>query len=332
MAYDNSGFMEKLRLNNVFPAEGKGLPNPLIGMPEFRYGGQQQEAAPRYAPQSPPSGPGPTTNTPWPRLIHPWEDVPKDTAYQPGAADLNAARIVLGETPNEQLGRQLKLQEPKNALGYGNLAIKSRAQDLRERVESGRATDAEKQDYAKELLGMRGDQQMEQIDARGDIGSRQIGERGVEQRLNTTLSGNQAMDRLGRSISSREGIADRNITSREGIAAGRNSGMLPTQQGSEQENRARQLLVSNPAMAQFVQIEPNGQFSIVGNPPLDVLSQIQKSIYGKPENAIAGDVELPAGNQPSIMSGYGGSKNEMPKVTMPKVTMPNAGNDPLGIR
>ena len=320
MAFDDQGFMQKLRMNNVFPAEGRGNPNPLIGMPDFNYPRRRNDNG-GYRPvsknkQNPNAG---VLN--FERGIKKPEVLERmNTAYDPPESDKIATRIAMGETPNEQTGRALALQGPKNAVAYGNLAIKSRAQDLRERVESGRASDAEKHEYAKEILGIRGDQSMEQIDRRGEITGQQIDQRGAITDRQIETRGGQAMERLGQTLRSREGIASAN---RDAAA---NKPLLPSQEGNQQTNALRSIMLTNPRLSQYIVKSENGMLMVSPDAPAAIINELNEKVYGA---ANPGDISLPAGNvaTKAPLSQQSGT----PISKTPTSKTPGA-NDPLGIR
>ena len=288
MAYDNNGFMEKLRLNNVFPSEGMGNPNPLIGMPDFTYGGsapRQQQQGVQQVQQSleRPFDPNPV------RAFNP-PRTDMASAWIPGAADINAGRIVMGETPREEQQRKIELQQPKYNIQQQNANINQQKVNIAQfkaqnpnvkfvATKGGNVTAFDPITGEAFDTGINSGTMSEE-DKQELIGSQhlaEIGARGTEQRANTTLSGNMAADRNRESIAGREKVAGANNDARS--LRDQNNAMQPSQVRIQQQNAARELLARRPDLAQFIATEPNGNFSIVGNPDLDSLATIQNAIY-----------------------------------------------------
>lgn len=268
------GFVEKLRMNNIFPAQG--LPSPLIGMPNFDGGRQQIQ---RFDNQSDQNG---RINQIGQRMIQEprpiAEPKPMGTAYDAPESDKFATRIIMGETPKDkELAFKRQMGGVKNNLGYGDLAVKQRKQLLAEKVAEGKATDAEKHEMALDLIGARGDESMEQIGARNAGTMSQIGARGDIQKELANTRGNQALEQIGARVKGQKEVANlKPITA--------------SQQNVEQKNKARELAVTRPDLAQYLTIESNGNFTINPDTPLNELSMIQNVIYPKGQK----DISLPS--------------------------------------
>jgi hypothetical protein len=332
MAFDDNGFMQKLRLNNVFPAEGRGNPNPLIGMPDFTYPPQQQQQQ-AVRPQMQQNSSGAPAGPARP-IVEDKRIQPQNTAWIPGAADINAGRMVMGETPREEHQRAMELQSVKSSptiqknsiaafkaqnpnmkfitMKGGNVVafdpLTGEAHDTG--ISSGTMTEEDKQ-----LLvgGQAADRNDASIAGREEVAGMNIAGRKDVAGMNNTAAG----ERNAASIAGRENVAGMNNATRTAL----DGGMQPNQKRTDENNKARQL-AQDPYLAKFITILPNGNFAINGNPPLDVLSRIQQSIYGKPENAFAKDVELPADNPVSSNSGVGGiQKSVTPTSKTPTANM-----------
>lgn len=305
MAYDDQSFIQKLRQNQVLPPEGQGLPDPLIGMPEYKYGRNFARGINTGGGNNGGSGnfrippPQPITQ---PISLEQLHDIgtltrtnkvepPKNTAWIPGAADENAARIVLGETPNEKQGRALELQGTKNALGYGNLAIKSRAQDLREKVEAGKATDAEKQEYAKELIGMRGDITSGQIDQRGNIQRDLLDTRGEQATGLQNLRGKQGLNELNIKGGQRLNEIAQGALGKQSQA----DILSPSQERNQTNNNISRIMMESPELAKFLVKDPNtGQYAISDDANETTKNLIISRVNGSPSSNR--DIKLPSGN------------------------------------
>jgi hypothetical protein len=131
-------------------------------------------------------------------------------------------------------------------------------------------------------LAITGQQRMDQIGARGDI----------QQSLGTQR-GNQALANIAARTAGQKDI--RNTAPVKP--------MLPTQERVQQNIRARQLINSNPDLAQFVTVDPTtGSFNITppsegytghSGPTDEQYQRIQEAIYGAGPARPLGDVNLP---------------------------------------
>lgn len=307
MAYDDQSFIQKLRQNQILRPEGQGLPSPLIGMPDFYREGPQQFNGRQQELIVPPPG-----MVKWHRQpgdanpVAPVEK-PMGTAWIPGAADINAARMVLGETPKDEQQRKLELQNPKNLLALGGLNIKSRAQDLREKVEAGKATDAEKQEYAKELIGLRGDVSSRQIGERGEIqkdlldtrGSQATGLQNLRGEQNTNLQnlrGNQRLNEIAQTAL--------------GKSQGGGDVLSPSQERNQTNNNISRIIMEQPELAKFLVKDPNtGQYSISD----DANETTRNLIISKVNGSSSGDMNL---SSSTIKTSSGTPTSTTPKANM----------------
>src|SRR4051812_17514762 len=104
MAMDDQSFLQKLRMNNVFPGEGQGLPRPLIGMPNFDAGRQQgalQSIGNRVA-----TG---FDNRPKQEEATP----PMNYEYKPPESDKFATNIIMGTSEEDKHRRAMELSGQK---------------------------------------------------------------------------------------------------------------------------------------------------------------------------------------------------------------------------
>lgn len=297
MAFDNQSFIQKLRMNNIFPPEGQGLPNPLIGMPNFEGGrrgfGFQQGygngggnlggigKSIQNEPLGPKSGTAfgrSTKNAPNSGGIN----EPMGVVYKAPRSDQYATDILMGETPRDKdIALKSLIASQKNNLGQGNLAIAQRKQALAEKVASGKATDAEKQQYALDLVDAKGDVTSDQITQRGDITSRQIGERGTVQKDLQSTKGNQALEQIGARVAGQQSLQDSKPPSF-------------TQQGAQQDNAIKQMMLTRPDLAAYVIQDTGGRVTVNPSAPLAAVAEINKLIYGDPSVDTLKDISLPS--------------------------------------
>lgn len=292
-----TGFLEKLRMNSIFPSDG-GTP---FGMPDLSQGQmnasglirqilpiiqsekekerQFQREMRQPVLQNPteylPMGGGGNLNNIGSSMKNPdmkyvWDRSNEITPYQ-----------------KESLAVQKASLASRDAIGKGGLDIKEKNADtavrraqLQEKIATGRASDAEKHEFRMLEINERGDIGSRQIGERGDITSGQIGERGDIQKELTGMRGQQQLTNIGANIAGRKELQDTRLSTIKPIS--------PSQQGNLQENAVREMMVSRPDLGQFIEQDTNGQFRIKPNTPLNELSMIKSIIYP------TGDVNLPS--------------------------------------
>jgi len=308
----DTSFIQKLRMANIFPADGGVRQGTPFGMPDLNAGQinpdkylnrimsirnqDENEAQARRIELAQKELVSSGYRQPGLQAVGQSMQQPqqKNTVYQPSMSDYQRAQISLGK---DRLSQQGELGNERIDVSRQNSATSSRRADLAAKIADGRATDAEKQEYSLEQIRARGDITSGQIDQRGNIGSRQIGERGDIQKDLTTTRGNQALEQIGARIAGQKDLRD----TKPPVA------ISASQTGNQQENAARQLVASRPDLAQYITIQPNGQFAINPDTPLNELSMIQNAIYPKGTQK---DIELPSSDV----------KSKTPTSTTPKVT------------
>lgn len=270
-------------MNQIFPEQGMGLPNPLIGMPNFDGGNGLSRIGTSMG-----GGGGDDGNIPRKQgdngaaiaALNKSRSMtidgsipgskPLDTAWIPGEQDRYAASIATGgTTKDKELAFNHNLANQKLGISQGDLALKQRKQMLAEKIADGKATDDEKQEY-----------KMAQIAAQGDITSGQIDQRGNIQRGLQDTKGSQALQQIGARVA-----GQKSLQASKPVAP-----MAPTQVNTEQKNAARELVSKQPELATFLKIEPNGNFTVDPNTPLNELSMINNALYSKANK----DIELPS--------------------------------------
>jgi hypothetical protein len=339
--YDDASFIQKLRMNNIFPAQGN--PSPLIGMPNF-YSGR-----PYYQPRQ--TGLQTISNSVINRPAKPLNEsdvlmgdvnTPKNVIYKPSPMD-EAGDKILNEplqqsqqktgfvvakgdnTPVTEIGEGAGEPSELDKLKYGSKIVanninqqkidlatyKAKNPNMKfiiskggnvqafnpitgsgfdTGIDSGTLSDSDKQ----ALITDRG---MSEITAKGDQNIKAIG-----------AKGDQNLKAIGARVAGQQ-----DINSSKASAATKD--LLPTQQGAQQRNAALQLKNTRPDLAQYITIQPNGQFAVDPDTPLNELSMIQNAIY--PTNNK--DIQLT--NKPD---------NSTPTSKTPTADMKL--NDPLGIR
>lgn len=317
----DTSFIQKLRLNNLFPVDNKtGSTAQDYGMPDMNSGNDvdlnQMLNTIRFH-----------------RNLRAADDDARDARLN-GMHQGKPFGVTVPKTGQDDFGRNVtagteKAITPFQQAGLDidkqKLTQTARKQILAEKIASGKATDEEKNEY-----------QLGQIEARGDESEQLQG-----------IRGSQAIEQIGARIAGQTGINDANIASREKIAgenlagrkdandaniagreslnnasiAGRQSlqdskpktEMLPTQVTAQQKNIVNQLMNTRPDLAKFITIDPNtGNPSITAPEDSVEFEQLNKMIYGPNSK----DAQLP----------FTGSKK--PEVKRPATAKP----DPLGIR
>lgn len=249
-------------MNNIFPSNGRN-PSPLINMPDMYSGRipirepiqqipiQQEPGLQQIARQS-------TLPIQKEQVLE-----PMGSAYDPPESDKFATRIIMGETPKDkELALKTLVAGQKGNIEAGKFGLMIAKQKLAEKIASGKATDKEKHDYRMIEIEERGDITSDQINQRGNIVSGQIKERG-----NIT----------DRQIQERGNITGQQIDQREQNF--RSRPITASQQGNDQSNKIRQLMLTRPDLAQHVTEDTGGRISIKEDTPLELVSQINDMIY-----------------------------------------------------
>lgn len=161
--------------------------------------------------------------------------------------------------------------------------ISRRRAELAEKVAAGKATDAEKHEYALELLRERGADATELQNLRGSQAMGQIGERGRESRT-TQEEGHQ------------DTLAE--IGARAKFNMGKP--ITATQERARVENAIAELMIKRPGLAGLIEQDPNtGAITISDEATAAERQMIENSIYGKPGTGAAGtDIKLEPERKP----------------------------------
>lgn len=200
------------------------------------------------------------------------EDPNRITPYQRESLDIQKQRLgQTGELGQERIATTRRGQD-----------ISSRRAELAEKIAAGRATDEEKHEYALDLIEARGDVGSRQITERGDITSRQIGERG---------------DITSRQIGERGDITSRQIGERgsEQRLTNKDKPTSSTITKSGQQVNAQQIINTRPDLAKYIKYTPEGLVQIDPNTPLNEMSMIQNILY--PKSGQGKDVNLPSSSK-----------------------------------
>lgn len=133
----------------------------------------------------------------------------------------------------------------------------------------------------------------------------QIGAQGANQRQLQEMRGSQAIEQIGA-----------RILGQQEVNAARP--MMPSQIGNEQENRIRQVMLTRPELAQYIVMDSSGRPSISQDAPITAISEIQRAVYGNSPEILdksgkPTDVKLPSG-----------STTPAARTTTPKATTPTA--------
>lgn len=223
------------------------------------------------------------------------DDSNKITPYQRESLDIQKQR--LGQTGD--LGQQ------RVDISRQNAGTSNRRLELAEKIASGRATDEEKHEF-----------RMTEIESRGDIGSRQIQERGDVQGDLQATRGNQALDQIAARISGQKDVAG----FREGLT--RNRPLAPTQGRALQQTAITKIQTTRPDLAKYLVEDPmTGQLNISQDTPLSELSMIQAIIDPKsvPNNK---DINLPSGEtKPTTSTTKPAAKTAAPASSKYNVTI-----------
>lgn len=318
----DTSFIEKLRLQNIFPTDGSPRMGTPYGMPDLSKGminvnniqnqtnrqnqmndaAEQERQARRMEAAAMALAQSGYRKPALPQIAN---------SVANGPVGMNTVYDRRGEITPYQSG-QLALQREKlnqtGDLGEGKL-------NLAERVAGLKSSDEEKNQFALEQIQRRGDITGEQIDQRGNIvsgqieqrgniGSRQIGERGLVQRDIQGMRGEQGL----------ANIAARTAGTIESDAAKGIKGELPTQTKVRQINNAKELVNSRPDLAQYIEVDSSTGTVTNSAPPGSIeFQQINSNIYDSP----AQDITLPTNKQPTPKKGGTILTNKTPKSTTP---------------
>lgn len=199
----------------------------------------------------------------------------------------------------ESLALQRESLAQKGNTSSQNLAISARKQELAEKIAGGRATDEEKHEFRMSEIQERGDITSGQIDQRGNITSKQIGERTAGQKEIQNIRGDQQQDLQNtRGSQSLANIAARTAGQKEvksttpgkATTPGKDvvpaKDMTPAARSRLQINNVRELVNTRLDLAPFIQVQPNGTFTISPDADDRTRQMINSAVYGS-------DISLP---------------------------------------
>jgi len=202
---------------------------------------------------------------------------PMNVVFQPSMTDYQRGTLDLRR---QEIGQRGQLGQQKYNLSERDINIKERRAELAEKIADGKATDEEKQEYELAKIEARGDVGSRQITERGDIGSRQIGERGEIQKDIQETRGKQGLMNIAARARGQQELQAGKPVKEE----------LPTQTRVRESNAARQLINTRPDLAKFVKTNPDGSFTIsppsaggffsAAGPTKQQLDEINSIIYG----------------------------------------------------
>lgn len=272
---------------NIFPANGGPRQGVPFGMPDM-YSGRPIEPirqperlqAPRIQQISqsvaqPQYGSNDYGNPNAPNVV-----------YRPPASDSIGSRI-LGPTLAERELIQQK-QNPALLKQQQNSSLALRKQILAEKVASGKATDEEKHQHALDLEEERQEGRL-QLQGVRDTGSmsrvNRQGELASDRLRQTNENANERLRTQG-DIRSRQ-ITEQGNQSR---LTQDNKPVSASEIGNQQDNTIRQLMITRPDLAQYIEQDTGGRMQLKPDAPLEAVSQIERAIYSP-----ARDIPLPSG-------------------------------------
>lgn len=257
-----TSFIEKLRMNNIFPPGGAGSTNTPFGMPTMNTGldipslmasaqsnAMQENERERQFEREMFDRKANLQNIAARVADKPVEKGPMNTIYQPNVTDFQRASLGLKE---RELGQKGSIAETRAGLTQQDVDTRRRRAELAEKIADGKATDEEKHEYRMTEIGQRGDITSRQIGERGDITSKQIGEKQTGQENLQKMRGAQGL----------ESIAARGRTALATQAAKPIKEELPSQTKVRQTNAARELMNTRPDLAKFITVDDKGNVTV----------------------------------------------------------------------
>lgn len=306
----DKSFIENLRLNNIFPAQGN--PKPLIGMPDFNAG---RQVPPYFGVQQQPTGIQEIAQRQAPTSIVkpvPAQQGPElNYEYKAPESDKFATNIIMGGSDKDKaLASAERIAGVKNVTAGRGLDIKQQMANI--------ANYKAKNPGLKALMPKGGNVTLynpatgEMTDTGVDTGTlseqdkldlmaeQAQGLEGTRQAGRMQLQGEKqkgSLAQIGARAASNEKIA--------GFRAG-----TPTQNIAATRDAILKIQSTRPDLAPFLVKDPTtGQLNIDPNTPLDKLSQIQQLINP------AKDIELPSSS--SITSPSGSTTTKTPTSKTP---------------
>lgn len=336
---DNTSFVDKLRMNNIFPTDGGPHQGTPFGMPDLSGGGGQSNML----------------NQILPILI---SEKQKDRDHELALANIHNGGANGGNGAQGQIADQIRTHNTqpeqnvryippesdkfatdiihpptKDLLAQGKLNIAQQREALAQKVASGKATDEEKQEYRMEQIYAQGGNQQDLEAMRGDDALKQIGARGKITDSQLTTKGNQRLGEIGARVAGQkeiqtmrgtqalDAIDERGDVTNATNAAKPVKGELPTQERVRQTNMGKELMNDRPDLAQFIKIDPiNGTVTNTAPPDSDEFQIINNKLY-------SGAKDIPL--VPS--TGIPTNRQRRTGTTTPTSVTPTV-NDPAGIR
>jgi hypothetical protein len=164
------------------------------------------------------------------------------TPYQKASIQLEKDKLkqsgVLGQQKLSQSGQDVQ--------------TRIRRADIAQKIADGRATDEEKNEYILGQIEERGNQSRQSQTIRGEQAMEQIGARGNEARETTGMRGENQLANIAARIKGQQDVN----------AAKPTRPMLPTQSKVMEANAARELINTRPELAPFVKQNQDGTYSI----------------------------------------------------------------------
>lgn len=268
----DTSFIQKLRMNNIFPSNGGPQGTPF-GMPDMNSGRGDNNIISQIMAARQAERDDERNYLQNQRNIQNGLNMNKNRLPQigtPMAGQDSFGRNIVFNDPNKTKSTaitpyqqaQLELSEKRlgqsGELGNERLDVTRRGQDIsRDRLSETIDVNNERQPNAIELAGIR-----------GDIGSRQIGERAINtaDQINQRFGNSQSLQTSGHA-NALEAIGARTAGQMEVNAAKPDIGMLPTQQRVNIANTARELINNRPDLAPFIELDNNGNPTIMPSGP-----------------------------------------------------------------
>lgn len=198
---------------------------------------------------------------------------PMNTVYQQNISDLDKAKLAL-------TARGLDIRDEANR---DRADVQGRREDIRANLAGlhdlpDSAKIARMNDARTALQQLKGTQASEMLNTRGTQRMGEIGARGNERRSNIEATTEGHLKEIGARTAGQKDIKEMTM-----------SQMSPAAQSTDEKNRAKQLVVTNPEMAQHIIFDEKGNWSINPNTDLATRSAIAGHIYNT-----AKDIELPS--------------------------------------
>lgn len=287
-------FVDKLRMNNIFPANGY---NPF-GPPESEGMNLDEMSmiASRFEPLLERRKKADQEHEI--RMLQMQQQGQLGNIAQKVAAPIipNKPMDVIYQ-PNDPLAmkkRELDLKErdltQRGDIAREGLGIKQNDSNIRQQIANLRIPEGQKlallQKYGLEKISATTEGRNETENLRQTGRETLLDTRGNQNKVIQGVRGAQQLANIAATVAGQSNLADKNIAARADAAQLKaNAPMAPNLARVAENNAARELVNSRPELAQFVQIDPiNGNFVVVpsGDPVTD--ATIKNTIYDKMKN------------------------------------------------